>query len=150
MTPLRSRRFVAVALTFVAVFALGACSSDKKAEPTKTVTNGEITIDGFYDNVEPPTNLELGALAELPVDVERVKQELGLDALDAPRERSFNERLARWPTLTINGLHGGYGGPGSKTVLPHAAVAKCSRVVRNRMSGQRSRVSSRFTRVGAR
>jgi len=27
--------------------------------------------------------------------------------------------------LTINGLHGGYGGPGSKTVLPCEAVAKC-------------------------
>jgi acetylornithine deacetylase/succinyl-diaminopimelate desuccinylase-like protein len=86
---------------------------------------GEITIDGFYDNVQPPTDLELKALAELPVDVERVKQELGLEALDAPAERSFNERLARWPTLTINGLHGGYGGPGSKTVLPHEAFAKC-------------------------
>jgi acetylornithine deacetylase/succinyl-diaminopimelate desuccinylase-like protein len=86
---------------------------------------GEITIDGFYDNVQPPTDLELRALAELPVDVERVKRELGLDALDAPTERSFNERLARWPTLTINGLHGGYGGPGSKTVLPHEAFAKC-------------------------
>jgi acetylornithine deacetylase/succinyl-diaminopimelate desuccinylase-like protein len=30
-----------------------------------------------------------------------------------------------WPTLTINGLHGGYGGPESKTVLPHEAFAKC-------------------------
>jgi acetylornithine deacetylase/succinyl-diaminopimelate desuccinylase-like protein len=29
------------------------------------------------------------------------------------------------PTLTINGLHGGYGGPGSKTVLPCTAIAKC-------------------------
>jgi len=30
-----------------------------------------------------------------------------------------------WPTFTINGLHGGYGGPGSQTILPNEAVAKC-------------------------
>ncbi|HEV3462925.1 MAG TPA: peptidase dimerization domain-containing protein, partial [Actinomycetota bacterium] len=28
-------------------------------------------------------------------------------------------------TLTINGLHGGYGGQGTQTVLPSQAVAKC-------------------------
>ncbi|HLI51081.1 MAG TPA: M20/M25/M40 family metallo-hydrolase, partial [Thermomicrobiaceae bacterium] len=39
--------------------------------------------------------------------------------------RGYFERLSAWPTLTINGLHGGYGGPGSKTVLPHEAFAKC-------------------------
>lgn len=86
---------------------------------------GEITIDGFYDNVEPQTELECAALADLPVDVVAVKQELGLQHLDQPRERSFYDRLSAWPTLTINGLHGGYGGPGSKTVLPHEAFAKC-------------------------
>ncbi len=44
---------------------------------------------------------------------------------DAPYDRPYYERLACWPTLTINGLHGGYGGPRSKTVLPHEAFAKC-------------------------
>ena len=86
---------------------------------------GEITIDGFYDNVQPPTELERQALAALPVDEAAVKRELELEAFDQPLERGFFERLACWPTLTINGLHGGYGGPGSKTVLPHEAVAKC-------------------------
>jgi acetylornithine deacetylase/succinyl-diaminopimelate desuccinylase-like protein len=86
---------------------------------------GEITIDGFYDNVEPQTELECAALADLPVDVPAVKRELGLQHLDQPRGRLFFDRLSAWPTFTINGLHGGYGGQGSKTVLPHEAFAKC-------------------------
>jgi acetylornithine deacetylase/succinyl-diaminopimelate desuccinylase-like protein len=86
---------------------------------------GEITIDGFYDNVQPLSELEREALAKLPIDVEHVKQSLDLQRLDEPQERGYFERLAAWPTLTINGIHGGYGGPGSKTVLPHEAVAKC-------------------------
>jgi len=86
---------------------------------------GEITIAGFYDNVEPLSALECEALARLPVDVAGVKQALDIAHLDEPEERGYFERVAAWPTLTINGLHGGYGGPGSKTVLPHEAVAKC-------------------------
>lgn len=86
---------------------------------------GEITIAGFYDNVAPPTPQELAALERLPVDVEEIKKELGLFQLDTPLDRPYYERLTFWPTLTINGIHGGYGGPGSKTVLPHEATAKC-------------------------
>jgi plastocyanin len=47
MTLPRSRRFSALAVVLVAGFALGACSSDKASEPTKTVSNGEITIEAF-------------------------------------------------------------------------------------------------------
>jgi acetylornithine deacetylase/succinyl-diaminopimelate desuccinylase-like protein len=93
---------------------------------------GEITIDGFYDDVEPPTPMERAALDALPFDVERIKRELGLAELDAPADRPIADRLAVWPTLTINGLHGGYGGEGPKTVLPCKAVAKCDiRLVHN-------------------
>ncbi len=86
---------------------------------------GEITIDGFYDQVLPPSELERQALAKLPVDVDEIRQTLGLTHFDQPHARPFYDRLSLWPTLTINGLHGGYGGPGSKTVLPSRAVAKC-------------------------
>jgi acetylornithine deacetylase/succinyl-diaminopimelate desuccinylase-like protein len=86
---------------------------------------GRITVEGFADAVRPLGPTERDALARLPVDVEQVKADLGLEALDVPVDRGFAERLAAWPTLTINGLHGGYGGEGTQTVLPSAAVAKC-------------------------
>jgi acetylornithine deacetylase/succinyl-diaminopimelate desuccinylase-like protein len=86
---------------------------------------GNITIEGFYDKVQAPTDLEREALARLPVDEKSVKHELGLTQFDVPIDRPYYERLSCWPTLTINGLHGGYGGPESKTVLPHEAFAKC-------------------------
>ncbi len=38
--------------------------------------------------------------------------------------RDANERLVSQPTVNIEGLVGGYTGPGGKTILPHRAVAK--------------------------
>ncbi|GLR91679.1 M20/M25/M40 family metallo-hydrolase [Bradyrhizobium iriomotense] len=87
--------------------------------------DGEITINGFYDNVVAPTNLERIAAARLPQDAEEVKRALGLAKLDSPADRPLADRLMFYPTLTINGIHGGYGGPGPKTVLPHEAFVKC-------------------------
>src|SRR6266545_8292193 len=42
---------------------------------------------------------------------------------DLPWEQA-NERLELEPTVNIEGLVGGYTGPGGKTILPHRAVAK--------------------------
>jgi acetylornithine deacetylase/succinyl-diaminopimelate desuccinylase-like protein len=86
---------------------------------------GEITIEGFQDGVELPSPEELAAIERLPLDIEAFKHSLGLARLDAPAERPFYDRLCFRPTLTINGFHGGYGGPGSKTVLPNEAFVKC-------------------------
>jgi acetylornithine deacetylase/succinyl-diaminopimelate desuccinylase-like protein len=86
---------------------------------------GRITIEGLHDPIVAPTALEREAAARVPLDPDAIKAELGLARFDAPAERGLAERLMFHPTLTINGLHGGYGGPGSKTVLPCEAVAKC-------------------------
>lgn len=87
--------------------------------------HGNITIEGFYDNIVPPTKLEREMARQLSLESEDVKRMLGLQKLDAPVDRPFADRLMFHPTLTINGFQGGYGGPGSKTVLPHKAVVKC-------------------------
>ncbi|HQY31776.1 MAG TPA: M20/M25/M40 family metallo-hydrolase, partial [Thermomicrobiales bacterium] len=86
---------------------------------------GQITIPGLLEEVVPPTMLEQAAIAELPDGTLEIMQDLELSRFDHPLGRGLYERLMAWPTLTINGLHGGYGGPGSKTVLPCAAMAKC-------------------------
>lgn len=95
---------------------------------------GEITIAEIHDNVLPPTPADWAAMAALPLDLERVKREWGLSELDEPLDRPFFERTMFWPSLTINGLHGGYDGPGSKTVLPCEAVAKCDLRLVERMT----------------
>lgn len=86
---------------------------------------GEITIDGVYDSVDPPSTRELEAIAALPVNVRGLREELGMTQLDQPQERGYFERLMFHPTLTINGLHSGYGGPGMKTIIPGSAFVKC-------------------------
>ena len=73
----------------------------------------------------PATNYEREAVSKLPLDLDQVKADLGLAELDGPKERGYFDRLMFHPTLTINGFHGGYGGPGSKTVLPCEAFVKC-------------------------
>jgi acetylornithine deacetylase/succinyl-diaminopimelate desuccinylase-like protein len=92
---------------------------------TMKAPDGRITIDGLADAVLPPTAMERAAIDRLPLDQAAVMAEMEMTALDAPADRGYFERLMFHPTLTINGLHGGYGGEGSKTVLPAEAVAKC-------------------------
>ncbi|WP_426426362.1 M20/M25/M40 family metallo-hydrolase [Bradyrhizobium genosp. A] len=86
---------------------------------------GEITIDGFHEHVLPPTDFERAIGERLALDPGEIKRSLDLVKLDAPVDRPLAERTMFHPTLTINGFHGGYGGPGAKTVLPHEAFVKC-------------------------
>lgn len=88
-------------------------------------SQGQITIDGFYDNIAPTADLTRQALDLLPVDVAGLMAKTGMTRLDEPQERPFYDRLSLWPTFTVNGFHSGYGGPGSKTVLPCEAFVKC-------------------------
>ncbi|BAK94687.1 M20/M25/M40 family metallo-hydrolase [Tetragenococcus halophilus] len=88
--------------------------------------NNEITVDGFYDMMTAPTDLEKRVANRIPFDPEASKQTYGLkhplitDQLPYTPE----EALVFYPTLTISGLLSGYTGPGAKTILPRQAMAK--------------------------
>jgi acetylornithine deacetylase/succinyl-diaminopimelate desuccinylase-like protein len=84
-----------------------------------------ISIEGFYENVLPPSSAEIECLESIPFEEEEFKKELGLKRFLQNKSglKALKALLYR-PTCTINGFISGYTGKGSKTVLPHEASAK--------------------------
>jgi acetylornithine deacetylase/succinyl-diaminopimelate desuccinylase-like protein len=87
--------------------------------------DGSIAIPGFYDQVRATTPEELHRLT-LTFDEKEYEQEYGQPPTGG--EVHYPPQIRNWlrPTLEINGIHGGYGGAGSKTVIPREAMAKIS------------------------
>ncbi len=84
---------------------------------------GRITVPGLLESVQPLSGSEWQALAALPVDVPERLASVGLDRLAEPSGRGFYERLAAWPTLTINGFLGD--GRTPRTIVPPTAGVRC-------------------------
>ncbi len=85
-----------------------------------------ITIDNYPK--APPISAEHRAMIAASITPESealAKKGLGVSHWidDLPYQQA-QERLESQPTVNIEGLVGGYTGPGGKTVLPHRAVAK--------------------------
>ncbi len=87
--------------------------------------SGRVTIPGFYDAVRSPSEADLQALESLPDARPPLQHNYGVrgflgnaDAREVSRRSNFE------PALNVNGLHGGYGDAGSKTVLPASGFAK--------------------------
>lgn len=84
-----------------------------------------ILIEGFYDEVRPPTEEELAAIGALPTGDVELKRNLGISAfLKGLSGVDLNMRSILEPACNINGLVSGYTGEGTKTVLPCCAKAK--------------------------
>ncbi len=88
--------------------------------------NNHITIPGFYDNVIVLSEEERKSLNDAPFDLQEYKKDLGVDEVWGEDGYSTIERTGIRPTLEVNGIWGGYTGPGAKTVLPAKANAKIS------------------------
>ena len=94
--------------------------------------DGQILIDGFYDDVLDLEPEDRAAIARIPFDEADYLAETGAPAAVGEPGFSTRERLWARPTLDVNGLWGGYQGLGTKTVLPAAASAKVTcRLVAN-------------------
>ena len=88
--------------------------------------DGSIAVRGFCDRVEPPTDEELAAAEAAAMSDEAYRQEMGVAPVGGEKGLSVTARNSFRPTIEVNGIHSGYGGPGSKTVIPCSALAKLS------------------------
>ncbi len=88
--------------------------------------DGSIAVRGFCDRVEAPSAAELELAEAAAMDDGAYEREMGVAPVGGERGLSATVRNSFRPTIEVNGVHSGYGGPGSKTVIPCAATAKLS------------------------
>lgn len=92
-----------------------------------TPDGNDPAVDGLTDKARPISAGEKAMIAKAAqrMDENLDKKQLGVDhwVHDVSWPESL-ERLCCSPTVNIEGLVGGYTGPGGKTILPHRAVAK--------------------------
>ena len=88
--------------------------------------DGSIAVAGFRDGIEPPSHEELEAAEAGICSEETYAKDIGTEPCGGQRGKTIVQRNCFEPTIELNGIHSGYGGPGSKTVIPSVAIAKLS------------------------
>jgi acetylornithine deacetylase/succinyl-diaminopimelate desuccinylase-like protein len=86
--------------------------------------SGAVAVPAFYDGVREPDAEQKAQLAAVPFNEGEFFAAVGARPGAYEQSRSVLERLWLRPTLEVNGLWGGWTGPGNKTVLPAEAHMK--------------------------
>jgi len=87
---------------------------------------GHVTLPGFYDGVAEVPAEQAAQWAALGFSEDKFLGDIGLRLPSGEHGRGGLERLWARPTCDINGIWGGYQGPGAKTVIASEAGAKVS------------------------
>ncbi|KOU72944.1 peptidase M20 [Streptomyces sp. XY66] len=88
--------------------------------------DGRVTVPGFYDGIAELTDAERALIAELPFDEAEWLRTAKSHAAAGEAGYSTLERVWARPTAEVNGIGGGYQGPGGKTIVPSSAHVKLS------------------------
>ncbi|MEU7565682.1 dipeptidase [Streptomyces fradiae] len=85
-----------------------------------------VTVPGFYDGVAELTEAERALIAQLPFDEAAWLATARSHGTLGESGYSTLERVWARPTAEVNGIGGGYQGPGGKTIVPSSARLKLS------------------------
>ena len=87
---------------------------------------GAVAVPGFYDGVQEPDVDMCEQWRASGFDEAGFLADVGVQVPGGEVSYALLERLWCRPTVEVNGLWGGYTGPGHKTVIPSTAHAKLS------------------------
>lgn len=94
--------------------------------------NNTIAVPGFYDDVVPISDRERAEIAKSEMSELDLMDATGVPQVWGEDDFTIRERVSARPTMEINGITSGWGGPGPKTIIPVDAKAKISsRLVAN-------------------
>ncbi len=94
--------------------------------------HGKITLPGFYDDVVELSTMERDSINLISTNEQSIKDQTGVANIWGEESYTVPERIGIRPSLSVNGIFGGYTGKGSKTIIPSSATAKFSiRLVKN-------------------
>jgi len=83
-----------------------------------------ILIDGFYDDVIPPSEIDLQLFEQLPDPESYLREQFEIETFVRSATGKELNKAVFEPTCNIAGISAGHYGPGMKTVIPAAASAK--------------------------
>ena len=89
-------------------------------------SEGRVLIPGFYDGIIEPSETQQEQWSGIAGEAAAMLNEIGMSKSAGEAGRGILEQIWSRPTAEINGLIGGYTGPGVKTVIPAEASAKLS------------------------
>jgi acetylornithine deacetylase/succinyl-diaminopimelate desuccinylase-like protein len=89
-------------------------------------SDGRVAIPGFYDRVRQWSPGEREYMARVGPRDMQILRDAGASRAWGERDYTLYERTTIRPALTVNGITGGYQGPGGKGVIPARATAKLS------------------------
>jgi acetylornithine deacetylase/succinyl-diaminopimelate desuccinylase-like protein len=111
---------------------VGGAARNPLAELMKLVcdmydpSTGTVLIEGFYDDVIPPTPEELNDWANSGFTAEGFKKAHHLKLMRSEDSLEVTKRIWGQPTFEIHGVVGGYQGPGLKSIVPPRGEVKAS------------------------
>lgn len=86
---------------------------------------GRVLIDGFHDDVRPPSADERAHVATLPFDAAELRRIYRIERFAFGRgDDELRAAAVYEPTCNISGIVSGFTGEGTKTVIPAEASAK--------------------------